>query len=302
MKIAFASCMNLKPDQPQQIWSQIAAAQPDYLFLLGDQIYMDFFLTLGDPAGWGDAKFRQVMLDKYRAQWAEPHFRALFSGMRQRQDVDGGVYGTWDDHDFAWNNACGAQVPAAKKAISRQLFSQFMQIDPPAAGLCYAVPLKHMGQTVGKAIFLDTRWYRDSAGDNQDLLGEAQFAFLQQELQHAEGLIVVCAGTPMRAPGNSWEPYRRDHRRFLELIGSRKAIFLSGDIHENIFRPPSHGTRLFEIISSGASVTKYQFFGKRRNYGILDYSPASTTVTLVDKRGQQSYRIDNDSFAYEKLG
>jgi alkaline phosphatase D len=105
----------------------------------------------------------------------------------------------------------------------------------------------------------------------------------------------------MRATGNGWVPYRRDYRKFLDIIGGRNIIFLSGDIHENAFLPPSTGTRLFEIIASGAAVTKYKLVGKRENYGLLEYSPASTTVTLYDRRRHQSYRIDNASFEYEEL-
>jgi len=305
MKIAFASCMNIDDWPEQSVWSDVGAEDPAYLFLLGDQIYMDFWPHLGDPEGWDDTRFRNEMTARYEKQWAEPNFGPLVARLRQRQNDDGGVYGTWDDHDFAWNNANGLEVPESKKAISRQLFFQFTGGGAPVSDHIYrSVLLREGGETVGKAIFLDTRSYRDDPGDDKALLGDAQFEFLRQEMQHQLPLTIVCAGTPMRATGKGWLQYRNDYRKFMEIVGDKKVLFLSGDIHENAFLPPSNsavaGSKLYEIISSGAAVKKFKFIGKRRNYGLIDWSPARTVVKLVDRRGSLSYTIDNASFEFRE--
>lgn len=297
MKIAFTSCMRIEDFPEQLVWKQIAQENPDYLFLLGDQIYMDFFPHLGEPKDWNDNKFEATMLDKYQKQWAEPNFKSLFSSLRQRQSIDGGVYGTWDDHDFAWNNACGVEVPATKQAIARKLFNQFMQCNPnPGKEMYYSIPLKHAGKIVGKAIFLDTRSYRDLPGKSGRLLGNEQLEFLEEELNHTHPLTILCAGTPIRATGNGWLRYSEDYSRFLKIIGDREILFLSGDIHENAFLPPSGGTKLFEIISSGAAINKYKLIGKRRNHGILDWSPDAIRVKLVDRHQIRSYTIKSADF------
>lgn len=302
MKIAFTSCMNHKPGQAQAVWNRIAAHQPDYLFLLGDQVYMDYFPHLGAPAHWSDAVFKQTMADRYAAQWAVPGFQELFAGMLARRGNGGGVYGTWDDHDFAWNNARGCEVSATKKDIARALFAQYMQIDPPSAGIFYSVPLHHAGQRIGKAIFLDTRWYSELPGDQSTLLGAEQLAFLEAELHGEDGFVLICAGMPIRATGNGWMRYRDDYARFRALIQGRKTIFLSGDIHENAFLPPAGETRMFEVISSGAFVTKYQLVGRRENFAILDYSPAATDIRHFDKDGLEHHNvIDNASFEHQEI-
>ncbi len=302
MKIAFASCMNLRPGHAQPVWDRIAAHKPDYLFLLGDQIYMDFFPNLKEPEGWSDAYFRQRMAEKYTAQWAVPGFKELFADMVARREHGGGVYGTWDDHDFAWNNACGTDVPGTKKNISRELFTQFMKINPPNAGLFYTAPLHHAGQRIGKAIFLDTRWYSKPPGDTSPLLGEEQLAFLKAELENEAGFIVICAGMPIRATGNGWMRYRDDYAKFRALIQGRHIIFLSGDIHENAFLPPAGATKMFEVISSGAFVTKYKLVGERENFGILEYTPAATDIRLFDKHGLEHHNvIDNATFEHQEL-
>ena len=298
MKIAFASCMNLRPGHAQVVWDKIATHQPDYLFLLGDQIYMDFFPHLEEPKGWTDGKFEDVMTQKYTEQWNTPGFKELNAAVSAR----GGVYGTWDDHDFAWNNASGSQVSAAKKNISRRLFTQFMQVDPPGAGIFHSVPLSHAGNKIGKAIFLDTRWYREEPGDKKTLLGPDQFEFLQQELANEQGFVLICAGTPIRATGNGWMRYQDEYARFRQLIQGRHIIFLSGDIHENAFLPPAGETKMFEVISSGAFVTKYKFAGHRENFGILDYTPAATDIKLFDKHGLEKHNIiDNATFEHREL-
>jgi alkaline phosphatase D len=296
MKIAFTSCMRIESFPEQLVWKQIAQEKPDYLFLLGDQIYMDFFLDLGEPKSWSDNKFEATMLAKYQAQWDEPNFKSLFSSLRQKQNVDGGVYGTWDDHDFAWNNACGIEVPPTKQAIARKLFNQFMECNTNPNKMYYSVLLKHTGKIVGKAIFLDTRSYRNLPGKSGRLLGNEQLEFLKKELNHPHPLTILCAGTPIRATGNGWLRYSEDYSRFLNIIGDREILFLSGDIHENAFLPPSGGTKLFEIISSGAAIYKYGKIGERRNYGILDWSPDEIKVKLVDRHQVRSYSIKSADF------
>lgn len=304
MKIAFTSCMRIETFANQPVWKLIAAENPDYLFLLGDQIYMDFFPHLGEPANLSDTEFEAEMLSKYQAQWAEPNFKELFLRLNQKKrqgaEQDGGVFGTWDDHDFAWNNACGTEVLDSKQAISRKLFTKFMQCNPNPDKIYYSILLKGANKIIGKAIFLDTRSYRDKPGDNNRLLGDKQFQFLQQEINHSYPLTLICAGTPIRATGDGWMRYLRDYERFLEIVGKRKAIFLSGDIHENAFLPPSSQTNLYEIISSGAAVKKYWISGKRQNYGILDWSPERIKVKLVDLRGTQSFTINNADFSYDE--
>ena len=301
MKIAFASCTNLDHYPEQTVWADIAAQQPDYLFLLGDNIYMDFWPKLGEPEKWPVDRFEREMRQRYTEQWAQPHFAALLAQVRQRQGQGGGVYGTWDDHDFAWDDANGRHVELAKKRIAARLFAEFMQTPVSDNGIQHAVPLHHAGQPVGKAIFLDTRWHRDEPGDHNDLLGEDQFRFLQAELLHPLPLTLICAGTPQRRKGAGWAGYKRDLLRFRQLLGKRKTIMLSGDLHENEFNPPSGDTEMYEIVSSGAAVKKAKLIGKRRNHGLLDWTPQRTRITLFDKRGSQAYQIDNAGWGCEEL-
>lgn len=133
MKIAYTSCFDALDDADQQVWDRVAEHDPNILLLLGDSIYMDFGLPfmsshpLGRPRGWGPARFAEEMYSRYRKQSQVSSFRNLIQSV-------GHVGAIWDDHDFAWNSACGVPrtetrgknvVPHDKKLISRSLHMQF---------------------------------------------------------------------------------------------------------------------------------------------------------------------------------
>ena len=100
-KIAFNSCARFQPHVPQTAWDDILAAEPDYLILLGEQIYTDFGIWpftreyQGRPKRYGVVEFEAVMRRKYEQQWSEPHFARLLAQMRAKK----GQLGVWDDHD-----------------------------------------------------------------------------------------------------------------------------------------------------------------------------------------------------------
>ncbi len=82
-KIAFTSCMRLEAfkDKSQPQWKDIENTNPDYLFLLGDQIYMDYAIwpfspePNGKPKKYSLKKFKKIMRSRYEAQWKVPSFK-----------------------------------------------------------------------------------------------------------------------------------------------------------------------------------------------------------------------------------
>src|SRR3989338_603416 len=137
MKIVFASCSNVQHFSSQPVWLRINDLAPDILLLLGDQIYMDFGFKLfgGDlyaPAEMSLTDFAKRMYSRYRQQWGVVEFQAL---LKNRPDMRIGAI--WDDHDFAWNNACGGRPGTAEedkkhkvsdqhKCIAKALFCQYL--------------------------------------------------------------------------------------------------------------------------------------------------------------------------------
>lgn len=201
MKIAFTSCAYRQKYPVQPGWQRIQVLAPDVLLLLGDQIYMDFLPRFlgGDlyaPRKFTLAEFASRMYERYREQYEETHFRDLLNA---RPDMR--VAATWDDHDFAWNNACGGRCPEAKpgemdtrmtedgakhkvsddhKWITRALFMQYLSTvrarenhypdppfdisNPPIGQVPSDTGIQEAFDLEGgrtRVVMLDTRYHRD---------------------------------------------------------------------------------------------------------------------------------------------
>lgn len=311
--IALTSCARYKPNQPQTVWQDILRADPDYLFLLGDQIYMDFGLwpfsatPNGTPRRLSLEEFARQMRQRYEQQWAEPHFARLLAHMRAK----GGLFGVWDDHDFAWNNAYGADesLPAQaqmpeKMAISRLLFHEFMA--------CATQPPLIYGShdtALARFIFLDNRSYATSPKAGQPrLMGEAQMQFLARQLEHDKPYTLICAGLTLSHGHENWRSYPEEFAAFQNMVLGRAGLmYLAGDIHRNLLVAPTLKGEppCFEIVASGACVNQLGLpfeFDRRRNWTWLRLDDAGVMVRQVDKHASTCWQIDRHRWRCTALG
>ncbi len=235
LKIAFASCMDAERDSEQRVWFELAKRNPTALLLLGDQIYMDWGLASlanlpaikkvlrKDPERAKEA-FADEMYARYRAQWMVRSFQQVVGGI----DPDA-VLMTWDDHDFAWNNAYGAgagvdddddvdkNVPESLKSISYWLRRQFeaelrrrplsgeypgrpsmtaLQAAPPASIPPQTVTLQGI-----EVLLLDQRWQRtqrDLPPGQRRLLSDADRQLLTQKVATPSGLLILAGCAPLK--------------------------------------------------------------------------------------------------------
>jgi len=312
--LAFTSCARFKPGQAQTAWQDILAADPDYLLLLGDQIYMDFGLWpfsseyQGKPKKYPVDQFARIMRQKYERQWNEPHFARLLAHMRAKN----GLLGVWDDHDFGWNNAYGqdptlpADVHLADKvAVAKALFHEFMACarQPPEIYGFIDTPLARL-------ILLDNRSYATPLGVHQPvLMGETQMAFLHAHLQHDRRYTLICGGLTLTHSAERWCNYKAEFAQFQQLVAQTpgRVIYLGGDIHQNAFGAPQTNGRppCYEIISSGICVNYLGLpfeFDRRRNWTLLEIEAPEVRVNQHDKHGITRYRIDAASWQYQALG
>ena len=107
MRIAFTSCICTPYFQDQPVWEWIAERRPDHLVLLGDSIYLDVAKGGGHPQQMSDHQFARHLFALYKELLAQPQFAALV-----RLLGTGRVWTVWDDHDFLWNDANGAEASA----------------------------------------------------------------------------------------------------------------------------------------------------------------------------------------------
>ncbi|WP_339745716.1 alkaline phosphatase D family protein [uncultured Rubinisphaera sp.] len=292
-RITCGSCS--KQDLPQPIWQAIIASEPDLFIYMGDNIY-------------GDSEDLNVLAAKWEKQKSQPGYTAL------REQCS--VIGTWDDHDYGKNDA-GIEYP--QKAGSQQLFLDFL--DEPDNSLrrtregVYASYLYGpVGQQV-HIILLDTRYFRTPlkkimdqsptaeghAGPygptddpNADMLGEAQWEWLEEQLRVPAELRLIVSSIqvlPLEQRYEKWENLPTERARLLKLIektNSEGVVFLSGDRHAAEFSKLNRegSYPLLEMTSSSLNAPrKYQNELNSFRFGLM-YNEVNFGKILIDWKAE----------------
>ena len=107
-RIAFGSCN--RHDRAQDLWPAVRSLSPDAWVWLGDAIYADG--KVDNVRRYGGRAFHR---DAYATQNEHPEYAALRAETR--------ILGTWDDHDYGFNNA-GAEW--REKEFAQRLFLDFL--------------------------------------------------------------------------------------------------------------------------------------------------------------------------------
>ncbi len=254
-RIAFGSCAT--QERPQPIWDAVAAAKPDLLLMLGDNIY-------------ADTENMNVMRAKYAKLAAMPGFQTL------RASVP--ILATWDDHDLGVNDG-GSDYPM--KVESQKVFLDFFgdPEDSPRrkrAGVYDAKVFGPAGKQM-QVIMLDTRYFRSSPlkkktapakGEgpyepNPDpsttMLGEDQWRWLEEQLRQPAEIRLIASSIQVVAEDHGWEkwmnlPHERERLyRLIRETGAEGVVFLSGDRHlaELSMMDGGAGFPFYDVMSSG---------------------------------------------------
>ncbi|MFO1217966.1 MAG: hypothetical protein U1E89_06215 [Burkholderiaceae bacterium] len=296
MRIAFTSCHFTRVFAQQPVWGWIAQQQPDHLLLLGDKFYLDV-AGPAHPEAMTDLEFAQHQLDLYAELVAQPEFAALVAALPGR------VHTIWDDHDFLWNDACGANVHplhSEKLRLSTALLEAFRAAlaqglagaaFPPAiddAALWNAAqgPLAAPSIALAPDVWLhlsDGRTNRTRTWgvreSRRTILGAAQRdAFTQAVTAQPQALHLFASGSTVAG----WQPYATDLAWLEGLAANQRLLVLSGDIHRNRLDAfYTGGFPMHEATSSGAAVRDAVVVGaQRRNFGLLDIDALQLTIRL----------------------
>ncbi|SIN59820.1 alkaline phosphatase D [Parasphingorhabdus marina DSM 22363] len=302
-RIAFGSCNH--QGQPQQVWSQIAARQPDLFLAIGDNVYGDF--------GYAGEADMGSFITAYRQQAAHPEFRDL------RSQVP--MLASWDDHDFGPNDSGG---DFAFKQWSEQIFESFWGASDAARsrpGIYDAIIAGPAGQRA-QIIMLDTRFFRSAlkrlpyqrprpplgsyvatSDPDATLLGEAQWTWLSKQLAKPADLRIIVSSIQILTDAHGYEKWGNmplERERLYAALKGRSGgdiLMLSGDRHSGAIysdTPPALGETVWELTSSslnlafgsGANderepdpVRRSSFFADE-NYGLVDIDWGRKSVTL----------------------
>jgi alkaline phosphatase D len=252
--IAFGSCS--KQWRPQEYWKTIQFLQPDLWIWLGDSVYID-------------TKDMDTMRHRYAGMYTNPTYQTF------RESVD--IIGIWDDHDYGENGG-GSWYP--KRSESQAALLDFL--DEPAdsprrdqAGVYTSYDFGPSGAHL-RIILLDTRYHAERPGPGSDLLGEAQWTFLETALTNSNAQLLILGSSIQVIPKDhrfeKWSDWPESRERILQLIHDSNVpgvLLISGDrhIHElSIYDRGDGPYPLLELTSSGLTHAWKKFPGEKNRF------------------------------------
>lgn len=311
-RLAFGSCGS--QDQPQPVLDLAVAQKPDLFIWLGDNIY-------------GDSEVLDTLEAKYQRLASKKEFQNLSGACP--------MIATWDDHDYGANDA-GRHYPL--KLQSKELFLKFWNIPKEdirhqREGIYTSYYFQDKKHTL-QIIVLDMRTFRDDLrlykGEPVDttrffysldylpyetsdstLLGAAQWAWLEKQLEVPADLRIIASSSQFGITFNgyeAWANFPHEQKKFLELIKKTRAngvVFISGDVHYAEVSKLNHPGLypIFDVTASGITST-WDFSTPNDNridgavmenhFGLIDInwgtSDPSIHMKIIDVSG--TIRID----------
>ncbi|RAN37869.1 alkaline phosphatase D family protein [Hyphomonas pacifica] len=242
-RILVASCHDEELGDTPALRS-IAKEDADLFLMIGDNVY-------GDRDGPAYA-VNEATLDELRESFTDLAARDDFRSVRAHLPM----MVAWDDHDYGANDA-GREFPFRR--LSERIHERFWGLDSKDVG---AWPGTYYARTFGpegkrtQIIMLDTRYFRSpltptdepgvvgkeryvpSTDPNQDMLGNDQWTWLENQLQKPADLrLIVSSIQVLPTDGHGWEAWSRlpaEQQRLYDLITETDAngvVFVSGDRH-----------------------------------------------------------------------
>lgn len=231
-RIAFGSCND--QNDPQPLWKDVIQQKPDLWIWAGDNIY-------------ADTQDEEKIKLAYTHQNQHPDYQKMKSLIP--------IIGTWDDHDFGYDNATG---DFAFKRESQNHALDFLEepFDSPRRSQEGIYTSYEFGeeQRKIKVILLDNRYFKDVDRD-YPMLGKAQWEWLEKELTNSDAkLHFIVTGLPVLSPkipmSDNWVETSELNRmlNLLERTNPQGVVFLTGDKHfSSMYQRWGH----LEFMSSG---------------------------------------------------
>ncbi|KCZ85399.1 alkaline phosphatase-like protein [Hyphomonas adhaerens MHS-3] len=241
-RILVGSCLDEEKGDSESLRS-VAATPADLFLMIGDNVYGD---KDGNAYRTGDADLTELR-ESFSDLAARPDFQAVRASHPMMV--------AWDDHDYGLND--GGKHFAFRRQSERihERFWGLRNQDVGAwPGTYYARTFGPEGQRT-QIIMLDTRFFRSDLTDtddssvkgqerympssdpNQDMLGNDQWTWLENELQKPADLRLIVSSVQVMPDVHGWEAWSRlpaERTRLYSLInetGANGVVFVSGDRH-----------------------------------------------------------------------
>jgi len=318
-RILVASCIDEEKPETSKALESMARQSADLVMMIGDNSY-------GDRDGRSYVNNDPDLME-VRESFADLAARPDFQAVRQKFPM----MVAWDDHDYGANDA-GREFPF--KALAERIHERFWGLENTEAaehkGTYYAKTFGPDGQRT-QIIMLDTRYFRSaltptddygakgkerylpSADPDQDMLGDAQWAWLESQLQQPADLrLIVSSIQVLPTDGHGWEawltlPKERDRLyATIRETGAKGVVFVSGDRHSS-FLYRKDGVLpypAYELTASSINVAFAETSPERdsaqigaayppENFGGIDIDWAASTVRLsiLTNRGTETQAV-----------
>lgn len=221
LKVAVVSCMSDYYGQHYKIWDALAVRNPEYLLMIGDNVYAD-----QASATLTQATNPEVLWNRYVD--ARLNYPVFF----HQKLIP--THAVWDDHDYGKNNS-DETFPhkEASKAVFDAFFAQDLSIEnwTKSYGTGGLLSLGDFN-----LYFLDARYHRSSQKSGSHL-GLDQTAWFYSKLREEPNPSLIIKGDQFFGGYHQFESFEGNHpedfQNFVRELRSINSpfIFVSGDRH-----------------------------------------------------------------------
>lgn len=296
LRVAFGGCAGYTPNN-ERMWDSIREAQPQALWLLGDNEYLDM------------PEVPAVQHYCFYRRQARPELRRLTAGTP--------VYAIYDDHDFGANDCWGGpdiESPRWKRPVWNIFRQTWLN---PSYGGGESRPGCWFDYWFGDIhfIFLDGRYYRSGAPHGVDpptMLGPEQKKWLFGLLASSQARVTVLVSPVAWAPDtkgdspDTWDGFMQERQEIFDFLSDRKipgVVLVSSDRHRSDqLENPREGAYPLHEFNSGLLTndtahpvlpTAPFSFNALPSFGLIDFDTKSSTpgVTyrIVDVNGVERH-------------
>ena len=305
-RIAFGACNNPRIST-DGMYAAILGEQPDVFVFLGDNIY-------------GDTQDMAVLKEKYADLGTSPGYQKLQATSK--------VLATWDDHDYGRND--GGQAYPMREESEKVFLDFFNEPQDSVRRQRPGIYSAHTFGTPGKTcqiILLDTRyfrdelpharykkgekpknivgWYQPTQDTSLTLLGDAQWRWLEQQLQVPADFRIIASSIQMLASEKgmeNWGNVPHEQQRLFRLLKEYKAnhtMVISGDVHfAELSKIDIGGYPLYDLTSSGMTHASPGWAQAKNSFRVgqayaqlnagvidIDWNDKHVALRVIDKDG-----------------
>jgi hypothetical protein len=293
LKFIVGSCADHRMHEHQrQMWQTVAAQKPEWLFLIGDNLYSVFKDS--------EVKDERMLWERYVES------RRTLELYQLKELIP--MHATWDDNDYGQKDGGQSyQLKEASQKIFKTFFAPRFTADNLIAGPGIATRLNLRGMHF---TFLDNRSFRDNESLDGEHFGVEQEAWLFKDLQTAQLPTWIISGDQFFGGYQKFESFEGRHPRAFESFLNRLKdvstpfVFVSGDRHmTEIMQFPKalFGQLSFEFTASPFHSKIYPGSGVATSnpWRVVARDDQLNFMLIQTKLEETSWNIDVQSLNFE---